>query len=215
MMSMNERVEIVIGHAEFLADEAADAGSYHLTDRLRLLASRVAIDKEIVDHALLTVARTRRRRADTLIQLKALNQRLGLELSMQCSADEAAAFLVSARLNPIATARFRLRRVRDDRPAGLQSVIDDVSEGLKVAELAEDEHMAAVASEFIARARCNGRQAKLRAECERAKAELLGVLPPTSKAAERVRGRVVRTRRPSSATSWPPPTTLEGAPVDG
>jgi hypothetical protein len=35
-----------------------------------------------------------------------------------------------------------------------------------------------------------------------------------SPAAERVRSRVVRTRRPSSATSWPPPTTLEGAPVD-
>jgi hypothetical protein len=215
MMSMNERVEIVIGHAEFLADEAADAGCYHLTDRLRLQASRVAIDKEIVEHALLTVARTRRRRADTLVQLKALNQRLGLELSSCCPADEAAAFLASARLNAIATARFRLRRLSEQRPPGLQTVIDDVTEGLRTAELAEDEHMAAVASEFIARARCNGRQAKLRGECERAKAELLGVLSPTSPAAERVRSRVVRTRRPSSSTSWPPPTTLEGAPVDG
>jgi len=213
MMSLDERVEIVIGHAEFLADEAADAGSYHLTDRLRLGASRLAIDKEIVDHALLTVGRTRAARTERYAQLKAWNQRLVLELPKH-AVDEAAAFLATARLNAVATARFRLRRLQDTREPGLRSVVESLREAVAATELAEDEHLAAIAAEFIARARCNGRLAKLREDCERAKAELLGVLSPTSPAAERVRQRVVRTRRASEARAWRPDTTLEGVPLE-
>jgi hypothetical protein len=214
MMSLDERVEIVMGHAEFLADEAADVGCYHLTDRLRLGASRLAIDKEIVEHALLTVARTRAARAEKLVQLKAWNQRLVLELPKHAVDDEAAAFLATARLHAVATARFRLRRLQDTREPGLRTVVEALREAVAAAELAEDEHLAAVASDFIARARCNGRLAKLREDCERAKAELLGVLPPTAPAAARVRQRIVRTRRASTARAWRPDTTLEGVPVD-
>lgn len=214
MMSLDERVEIVIGHAEFLADEAADVGCHHLTDRLRLGASRLAIDKEIVEHALLTVARTRAARSEKLVQLKAWNQRVVLELPKHAVDDEASAFLATARINAIATARFRLRRLQDTTATGLRPVVDALREAVAATELAEDEHLAAVANDFIARARCNGRLLKLRDDCLRARAELLGVLPPTSPAAERVRLRVMRTRQVSSARAIRPDTTIEGVPVD-
>jgi hypothetical protein len=209
MTPLQDRVEIVIGHAEFLADEAADARCFHLTDRLRLQASRLAIDKEVVDAALVAVGRARSARVARFAQLKAWNQRLEVELGSRFGSPDA--LLATARVSPVATARFRLRRLSAEQRASLTTIVDGLEDGLAAAEVAEDEFIAAVSAHFVARSACEGRQARLRVDCEKAKAELLAVLPPDAPAAHRIRRRVVRTRRPST---WKPDTTLEGVPVD-
>lgn len=209
MTPLHERADIVIGHAEFLADEAADARCFHLTDRLRLQASRLAIDKEIVDAALVTVSRARAARVARFAQLKAWNQRLEVELGSRFGAPDA--LLATARVSPVSTARFRLRRLDGEQRASLAALVAGLEEAFAVAELAEDAFIGAVSDHVVARSRCEGRQARLRVECEKAKAELLAILPPDSPAAQRIRRRVVRTKRPST---WKPDTTIEGGPVD-
>lgn len=212
MTPLHDRVDIVVGHAEFLADEAADARCFHLTDALRLQASRLAIDKEIVDAAMANVARARTARAVRYAQLKAWNQRLEVELGSRFHAVEAAALLASARVSAVSTARFRLRHLEPAHLQQLGPVVAGLKDALAAVDQAEDEFIAAVSDHFVARARCDGRLTTLRVDCEKAKAELLGVLVPDTPSAIRVRRRVVRTRRPGPR-GWKPDTT-EGLPVD-
>jgi hypothetical protein len=214
MIPLSDRITIIVGHAEALADEAADARLFHLTDRLRLSASRLAIDKELVDAALLSAARTRVVRAEKLVHLRAFNHRVEVEMAHRYSADEAAAFLSTARVSPTATARFRLRRVGPEQEAAMPDLMAGLRGALAAVEAADDDHLGAVAAEFVARARCNGRAEKLRMELERAKAELLAALPPGSAQAIRVQRRVVRTRRPAPRPSWRPDSTIDGDPVE-
>jgi hypothetical protein len=214
MIPLSDRITIIVGHAEALADEAADAGLFHVTDRLRLAASRLAIDKELVDAALLAAARTRVVRAEKLVHLRAFNHRIEVEMAHRYSADEAAAFLTAARVSPTSTARFRLRRLGPEQEAAIQPLVAGLRTALENVEAADDDHLSAVAAEFIARARCNGRAEKLRVDLERAKAELLAMLPPDSPSAVRVRRRVVRTRRPVARPSWRPDSTIEGEAVE-
>jgi hypothetical protein len=212
MITIHDRVEIVVGHAESLADEAADFSLYHVSDRLRLLSSRLSIDHEIVEAALVTVARTRAEKNDRLAHLRACNRRFDVEAAVRVAGDEAGAFLSSARVPATTLAGYRLRQLTPALEAQLGEVAPALRRALAALEQAEDDLLNATAAEFIARARCNGRIEKLRIECERAKAELLAAIPGDSAAATRIRRRVVRTRRPNGR-SFRPDTTCDGEPV--
>jgi hypothetical protein len=148
------------------------------------------------------------------VHLRAFNHRVEVEMAHRYSADEAAAFLTAARVSPTSTARFRLRRLGPEQEAAIQPLVAGLRTALENVEAADDDHLSAVAAEFIARARCNGRAEKLRVDLERAKAELLAMLPPDSPSAVRVRRRVVRTRRPAARPSWRPDSTMEGEAVE-
>jgi hypothetical protein len=213
MITIQERVEIVLGHAEALADEAADIGYFHVSDRLRLLSSRLAIDHEIVESALVSVGRARGARNERLAHLRACNRRFDVEATLRVAGDEASAFLNSARVSAMTLAGYRLRQLTPALEAQLGEVAAALRTAHEAMDKAEDELLSATAAEFLARARCNGRQEKLRIECERAKAELLAAMPADTPAAARIRRRVVRTRRANARPSFRPDTTCDGEPV--
>jgi hypothetical protein len=210
---LNERIATLITHAETLADEAGDLHMHDITDRLRLLASRLAIDGELVDAAVRAAAFQHQRRAEKLVQLRAANQRVELELAACFPRDVAAAYLTTARVSPLETARFRLRRLTDAHRVALGDVVNVLETAVAEADRAIDESLAATATVFVARAAANGRGHRLRLELERSKASMLAVLPVESAAADRVRRRVVRTRRPDRDAFWQSWPTTEGAPV--
>lgn len=208
----HERIATLISHAESLADEASDLHMHDITDRLRLLSSRLAIDSEVIEAALRAAAFQHNRRAEKLVQLRAANQRVELELTARFPCDVAAAYLSSARVSPLETARFRLRRLTDEHRVALADVVVVLERAVDEAERAIDESLAASARVFVAQASAKGREHRLRLELERSKASMLAVLPLDSAAATRIRRRVVRTRRPDRGTFWP---SAEGGPVDG
>jgi len=211
---LNERIATLINHAEALADEAADAGLHDITDRLRLGASRLAIDGELVDVALRAAAARHARRAEKIGHLRALNHRVEVEMATRFPHDVAAAYLASARVTPKDTAQFRLRRFTDVHRAVLGPLVAELEQALLEMDRAVDESLAAAAAEFVAKARANGRGHRLRLDLERSKATLLAVVPAESAAAERIRRRVVRTRRPDRDAFWMSWNTAEGSPVD-
>lgn len=206
---LNERIATLISHAETLADEASDLHMHDITDRLRLLASRLAIDSEVIEAALRAAAFQHNRRAEKLVQLRATNQRVELELAAHFPRDVAAAYLSAARVSPLETARFRLRRLTEAHRVALADVVLALEAAVADADRAIDDALAATAAVFVARAAANGRGHRLRLELERSKASMLAVLPVDSAAANRIRRRVVRTRRPDNF--WP---SAEGGPVD-
>jgi hypothetical protein len=208
----DERIATLINHAEFLADEASDLHMHDITDRLRLLGSRLAIDGEVIESALRAAAFQHNRRAEKLVQLRAANQRVELELATQFPRDVAAAYLSAARVSPLETARFRLRRLTESHRLALGNAVLVLERAVTEAERAIDDSLAATARLFVARAGTKGREHRLRLELERSKASMLAVLPVDSAAASRIRRRVVRTRRPDRDSFWP---SAEGDPVDG
>jgi hypothetical protein len=208
----HERIATLINHAETLADEASDLDMHDITDRLRLLASRLAIDGEVIEAALRAATFQHNRRAEKLVQLRAANHRVELELGALFPRDVAAAYLSAARVSPLETARFRLRRLTEAHRVALGDIVAVLEGAVAEADRAIDEALAATAKVFVARAAANGRGHRLRLELERSKASMLAVLPVDSAAATRIRRRVVRTRRPDRDAFWP---SAEGGPVDG
>ena len=207
----HERIVTLIAHAESLADEASDLHMHDITDRLRLLASRLAIDSEVIEAALRAAAFQHNRRAERLVQLRAANQRVELELAARFPHDVAAAYLSAARVSPLETARFRLRHLSEAHRVALGDVVAVLEGAVAEADRAIDDALAATARVFVARAATRGREHRLRLELERSKASMLAVLPVDSAAANRIRRRVVRTRRPDRDNFWP---SAEGGPVD-
>jgi len=212
MIPLADRVSIIIGHAEAFADEAADLRIFELSDRLRLKASRLAIDQELVEAKVTMVRRTRVARIEAIRALRAHNHRFEVELSTRLPAKDAAEFLKTARVSATSLATFRLRRLTLVQEQVLGPIVANLRAALAAVERADEEHLTAVAAEIAASAACNGRAARLRVDLERAKAELLAVLPQGCDAWRRVRRRVVRTRRPDARPS--PASTAEGDPVD-
>ena len=214
-MPLHEKNTTLITHAETLADEAADAGLHEISDHLRLSASRLAIDGELVDVALRVAATTHRRRVEAMRRLSAFNHRIELEMAARFPRDVAAAYLASARVSPKDTACFRLRRFSTAHREALGDLVTGLEAAIGDCDLAIDESLAATAAAFVARAQANGRAYRLRLDCERSKAALLAVLPSSSAAAGRVRRRVVRTRRPDRAAFWRSVNSSDGVPVEG
>ena len=213
MSTLHERLDTIIRQAEVLADECADAGLHSWSDRLRLTSARAAIDKEVVEAAMTAGADARRERTKVIEHLRAFNIRVELELAAAFPRDVAAAYLSTARVSPVATARFRLRHLEGQHREVLGSLASGLEGAVGGYDQADDACLQRAADLFVARARASGRGAQLRKLMERAKAALLTVLPKDSAAAVRVRRRVVRTRKNDNDAffrSWP---TLEGAPI--
>lgn len=200
---LNDRIATLTDHAEAFADEAADLGVCDITDRLRVGASRLAVDVELVEAALRTLASRQLRRAEKLVALRAFNHRVEVELTVRFPGEVAAAYLASARVSAKDTALFRLRCLSDVHKAALGHLVSGLENAVADADRAVDDTLAAAAAEFVARARANGHAHRLRLDLERSKATLLAVLPAASAAADRIRRRVVRTRRPDRDAFWP------------
>ncbi len=203
MLPIDDRIAIAINHAETLADEAIDIGLYAVSDRLRAHSSRLAVERDILEAAQTLVSRTRSERAHAYAQLRARNEQFETEVSMRFEPDEAAIFLAVSRVPPDVIAGFRLRRLTSRQRKKLGSAVTALQAALTVMAEHDDEHLAAVAKEVVAKSICIARANQLRAEAQKAKLELLAALPQTSAAAKRIRRRVVRTRRPDNP--WCPP----------
>ena len=193
-MPLNERIATLLNHAEAFADEAADIELHDVTDTLRLGASRLAIDGELVDAALQTLTTKQTARAEAQARLRACSHRVELELANRFPQAVVSSSLTPARISTLETARFRLRRFTPDHLAVLGSLAAALQATVTDVEVRIDDVLGATERACIARARAEGRLWKLRLDVERSKALLLEVLPSTSAAAARVRKRVVRTR---------------------
>jgi hypothetical protein len=189
-----DRVAVVIQHAEVLADEASDARLFDIADRLRLQASRLAIELEEAETTATRVDAARVQRRERATRLRQASTRLGVELEERLAPEDAASLVVGLRLSPDAVTRFRLKRLTEAQRALLGAVVDDCERALLELEVADDRALEATAHAFVTRVRALGRAHALRRQLQRDKNTILAALPIDSVAAARVRRYVVRTR---------------------
>lgn len=189
-----ERIATVIHHAEVLADEASDAQVYDVADRLRLQASRLAIEFEEAQTRGALVDDAHRSRHEQAARLRNACQRLDVELEARLPPEEAASLVVGVRASAESMTRYRLKRLTEAQRALLGAAVDDCERALLQLEVACDRALEATATAFVTRVRALGHAFALRRQLQRDKTTLLAVLPIGSAAAARVRRRVVCTR---------------------
>jgi hypothetical protein len=174
-----------------LADEVSDARLFEIADRLRLLASRLAIDLEEAETTATRVDAARAHRRERATRLRQSSTRLGIELEERL-AEDAAGLVIGLRLSQDAVTRYRLKRLTEAQRA--LAVIDDYERALLKLEVADDRALEATAHGFVTRVRALGRAPALRRQLQRDENTILAALPVDSVAAARVRRSVVRTR---------------------
>lgn len=209
--SLSDRILTLIAHAEAFADEADDAGLHDISDSLRLQASRLAIDGEVVEAALKSLDTMRARRAETLAALKHQNHRLEVELTTRFPKEVPLA-ATSSRLPVLETARWRLRHLTPIQRAALGPIVPNVEVAIAAAEAASDDVLTATERAEIMKARADGRGYRLRIDLERSKAALLANVVDVA-AADRIRRRVVRTRRPEARGYFQSRNSTDGEPI--
>jgi hypothetical protein len=202
-----DRARVVVDHAEFIADEACDAGLGPVSDDIRLKSSRLQLAIEEAEARETEARLSSTQRATAFSLLKRASNRLSLEIDVRLPFDEAIELLTTVRLACEPATRFRLDRLNTRQRSSLGSVVDDTDAALRGLDQAERHHFESAARVNAARARATAQGHDLRADCERVKALLLVSLEVNSDAWRRVSRRVIRTRRPDGyyARRLPPP----------
>lgn len=191
-----DRARVVVDHAEFIADEACDAGLGPVSDDVRLKSSRLQLAIEEAEAREAEARHSSTQRATAFSLLKRASNRLSLEIDLRLPFEEAIELLTTVRLACEPATRFRLDRLNTRQRSSLGNVVDDTDAALRGLDQAERHHFESAARANAARARTTAQAHDLRADCERVKALLLVSLEPNSDAWRRVSRRVIRTRRP-------------------